>query len=99
MMMKYSIDSTTEMDTNTYTHSTFETRDEVFKEKSPKMIETPKTYKCTIYKFLVFLLTIISTITKKEDYQKSLILYKMLVNVINYLGASRYRHYVNKSFR
>ena len=83
MIMKYSIDSNKQMDTHThthtYTHSTFEKPGMKYsKKKSPKTIETPKAHKCTIYKFLVFLLTIISTITKKEDYQKSSILHKML---------------------
>ena len=83
MIMKYSIDSNKQMDTHThthtYTHSTFEKLGMKYsKKKSPKTIETPKAHKCTIYKFLVFLLTIISTITKKEDYQKRSILHKML---------------------
>lgn len=46
MMMKYSIDSNKQMDTNTYTHSTFEKPGMKYsKKKSPKMIETPKTHK------------------------------------------------------
>ena len=82
-IMKYFINSNKQMDThthtNTYTHSTFEKPGMKYaKRKYPKIIKTPKIHKCTIYKFLVFLLPITSTITKKEEYQKSSILHKML---------------------